>query len=93
MPPIVGGVSDEPMDLGELQADPVGIELLRVGDVAPVFALRTLDGKDQKLADLKGKVVLLNFWATGLIRVLTRYRSSRPCIKRLRLILDLQWFR
>jgi peroxiredoxin len=28
------------------------------------FTLKDMDGKDVSLADLKGKVVLLNFWAT-----------------------------
>ncbi len=28
------------------------------------FVLKDMDGKDLNLADLKGKVVLLNFWAT-----------------------------
>ena len=31
---------------------------------APAFALKDADGKDLKLSDFKGKVVLLNFWAT-----------------------------
>lgn len=34
------------------------------GDVAPVATLKTLDGKDVNLADLKGKVVVIDFWAT-----------------------------
>jgi len=34
------------------------------GGVAPDFALQTLDGKTMKLSDLRGKAVLLNFWAT-----------------------------
>jgi peroxiredoxin len=32
--------------------------------VAPDFALKDIDGKTVKLSDYKGKVVLLNFWAT-----------------------------
>ena len=31
---------------------------------APPFELRTLDGQPLALADLRGKVVLVNFWAT-----------------------------
>ena len=34
------------------------------GQPAPEFALKTLNGKEVKLADLRGKAVLLNFWAT-----------------------------
>ena len=34
------------------------------GNPAPDFTLKDLSGKAQKLSDLKGKVVLLNFWAT-----------------------------
>src|SRR3981081_716794 len=32
--------------------------------LAPAFNLKDASGKDIKLADLKGKVVLVNFWAT-----------------------------
>jgi peroxiredoxin len=34
------------------------------GGAAPDFTLKDLAGHDLKLSDLKGKVVLLNFWAT-----------------------------
>lgn len=34
------------------------------GQVAPDFTLTSLDGKTVRLADFKGKAVLLNFWAT-----------------------------
>jgi peroxiredoxin len=34
------------------------------GVAAPDFTLKSLDGKDVRLSDYKGKAVLLNFWAT-----------------------------
>jgi len=34
------------------------------GGATPSLALRDLQGKEHKLADYRGKVVLLNFWAT-----------------------------
>ncbi|MBC7330545.1 redoxin domain-containing protein [bacterium] len=34
------------------------------GQLAPDFTLQSLDGKTYKLSDLKGKVVLIDFWAT-----------------------------
>ena len=39
--------------------NPVG-----VGMVAPDFTLSTVDGKSVHLSDYRGKVVMLNFWAT-----------------------------
>ena len=35
-----------------------------VSGLAPNFALKTLDGREITLSELKGKVVLLDFWAT-----------------------------
>ena len=35
-----------------------------IGRVAPDFSLKTLDGKTLTLSDLRGKAVVLNFWAT-----------------------------
>ncbi|CAN5245186.1 hypothetical protein BH09PSE2_BH09PSE2_25040 [soil metagenome] len=36
----------------------------KVGQPAPDFQVTTLDGKTVRLADFKGRVVVLNFWAT-----------------------------
>jgi cytochrome c biogenesis protein CcmG/thiol:disulfide interchange protein DsbE len=35
-----------------------------VGKPAPDFTLKTIDGKEIKLSDLKGKAVLINLWAS-----------------------------
>jgi len=37
---------------------------LGYGTPAPNFTLQTLDGKDLSLSDLRGKAVVVNFWAT-----------------------------
>jgi len=37
---------------------------LAIGDVAPAFTITDLNGKAVSLADYKGKVVVLDFWAT-----------------------------
>ena len=37
---------------------------LGYGTPAPNFTLQTLDGKNLSLSDLRGKAVLVNFWAT-----------------------------
>lgn len=38
--------------------------IVQVGDEAPNFTLRDLAGNVRSLSQLRGKVVLLNFWAT-----------------------------
>src|SRR5438477_12334193 len=40
------------------------IQFVKNPDAAPAFALNDLDGKPLSLAEAKGKIVLLNFWAT-----------------------------
>ncbi len=60
VPEIPAGRSNEPLDLGELEL--TMYSPLQVGDMAPLFEAETLDGKDLKLIDFRGKFVLLSFW-------------------------------
>ncbi len=39
-------------------------ELVKAGSVAPDFKMKTIDGKTFKLSQLKGKTVVLDFWAS-----------------------------
>jgi thiol-disulfide isomerase/thioredoxin len=48
--------------------------------IAPPFELKTLDGNVVRLSELRGKVVLLDFWATW----------CTPCLKSAPAIKDLQ---
>lgn len=41
-----------------------GPGIIAEGDQAPQFALTSLDGKQVSLANFRGKVVMLHFWAT-----------------------------
>jgi len=61
VPPMEEAYSDEPLDVGDLV-----LRLrrpLHVGDTAPTFEAKTLDGKDIRLIDYRGRFVLLNFWS------------------------------
>lgn len=48
----------------EAGSGPVEIELLRERNELPPFSVTDLDGKQMSSPDWKGKVVLINFWAT-----------------------------
>src|SRR5207253_1763596 len=56
--------ANQVIDVGTILPLPIVASSLKVGDVAPDFAVKTLHGRDLRLSDLKGKVVLLDFWAT-----------------------------
>ncbi len=57
---------------------------VETGTVAMPFALNALDGSRVQLADLKGKVVVLNFWATWC----GPCKEEMPALGRLRQQLD-----
>ena len=61
-----------------LGRDPSAISSPLVGRTAPSFQLRTLDGKgDVRLVDLRGQVVIVNFWASWC----TECRVEHPVLE------------
>lgn len=66
------------------------VKIARVapGTVAAPFDLTSLDGRSLQLADLKGKVVLVNFWATWC----GPCKEEMPAFERLRQKLDPERF-
>lgn len=42
----------------------INVETKKINDLAPDFTLKLTDGKDIKLSDHKGKIVIIDFWAT-----------------------------
>lgn len=48
----------------EIENSHVQSDGVQIGDKAPDFALQTMNGEEMKLSDLRGKKVILNFWAT-----------------------------
>ena len=52
------------VDISKDDGEKVTIELLKEAKTLAAFTLKDLDGKSLSSADWKGKVVLVNFWAT-----------------------------
>lgn len=58
LPHLIMFQADVDRDISDLK------QRAEIGTVAPPFTVETLDGKEFKLEDYRGKVVLLSFWAT-----------------------------
>jgi len=67
----------EPPAEVELQPAPVNEPGLLLGSPAPEFELSRAEGGSVRLADYRGQVVLLNFWATWCLPC----RSEMPLIQ------------
>ena len=72
-PTLAGAPTRTTTELPESDLGPIDGGPPLIGQPAPDFALRDLDGAVVKLSDLRGKVVWINFWATW----------CRPCKKEL----------
>ena len=65
----IAGVSsavsaERPHDAGSFTRPVAARGIVKVGDEAPNFNLRDLSGNMVSLSQMRGKVVLVNFWAT-----------------------------
>ena len=58
------------------------IEHLQIGMKAPDFTLTTLDGKEISLTSLRGKIVLLDFWASWCPNCLAALPRLRATLKK-----------
>lgn len=62
--PVLTAVGAQAEPVPSVRPQVVERHAVRVGDEAPNFRLPDLDGKVTSLSQFRGKVVLLNFWAT-----------------------------
>jgi peroxiredoxin len=62
VPPAKPGEEDTPVDAGTARLE--AVIRLKPGDAAPDFTAAMLEGPQMKLSELRGRYVLLDFWAT-----------------------------
>lgn len=67
-----------------LGRDPTAISSPLPGRMAPTFRLETLDGDTLDMADLRGQVVVLNFWASWCVPCIQEHPVLREAGERYR---------
>ena len=45
-------------------------QALKIGDKAPDFTLKAMSGKNLKLAEQRGQIIVLNFWASWCLSLI-----------------------
>jgi len=63
-PTAVAGGSDEPAAVFEVPSDGVTLRFVDTPASVGSLTMQTIDGEFLEMSDLRGKVVLVNFWAT-----------------------------
>ena len=63
-PTAVAGGSDEPAAVFEVPSDGVTLQFVDAPASVGSLTIQTIDGELLEMSDLRGKVVLVNFWAT-----------------------------
>ena len=61
---LLASCANEPAPAPDVELTPEETVLIKVGDTAPAFELTTLEGETFNLEQQRGKVVLVNFFAT-----------------------------
>lgn len=64
MPAAEAVFSDDPLEIAALEAIKQSAATFIIGAEAPNFELNNLEGKPMELKDLRGKLILLDFWAS-----------------------------
>ena len=72
-----GGRSDEPLNLGTIRLDVFRLQQPQGRGLVPATTRNAADGRPLDLAALRGKFVLLDFWATFREDSLAEFPRSR----------------